>query len=181
LSRILIVALISSILIVGCGDDGSLNGAAHSKILLLLAPSVQQAKITRVVLRVSGSDMETMEFELDVDDDGKTASGIILIPCGKDRLFTVTAYSGDGVEAKGEELVALVAPGESMLEMALKPAKDLPPKKVLYVVVIGRRSLKASAITLQAWIQEYSIIQTVIMWIGYSKKTRCVLRHGKRP
>ena len=49
--RILTAVLISSILIVGCGDDGSLDGVAHPEIRLLLAPGAQHAEITRVVPR----------------------------------------------------------------------------------------------------------------------------------
>jgi len=127
LSRIFIVFLIASILVFGCGDDDNLNGVAYPKIRLLLAPGAQHADIERVVLSVSGPGMDVVEFELDIDDDGKTASGTISVPSGRDRLFTVTAYSADGVESTGEQRVDALEPGsEFLLEMQLKPSGNLP-------------------------------------------------------
>ncbi len=136
LSRILIAFLISSILVFGCGDDDNLNGVAYPRIRLLLAPGAQYAEITRVVLSVSGPDMEPVEFDLTIDDDGKTASGTISIPSGRDRVFTVTAYSADGVEATGEQHVDVLEPGaEFLLEIALKPAGSVPSESAsLYFI-----------------------------------------------
>ena len=92
LIRALIVVLILGVFIAGCGDgDSDLSGVAYPRIRLLLAPGARQAEITRVVLSVSGPDMETQDFELSISDDGKTASGVISVTSGRNRLFTVVS------------------------------------------------------------------------------------------
>ena len=144
--RTLLAVLVSAMLIVGCGtDDDEQNGVAYPKISLRLAPGVQHAVITRVVLTVSGPDMEPEEFEFDIDDGGKTASGTVSVASGENRLFTVTAYSGDGVEAQGEMLVRLLEPGtELLLEISLEvPGGDngVPEGTPVSIEVLIRRAL----------------------------------------
>ncbi len=116
LTRILTVVFILALFMMACGEDeNNTNGVVHPSIRLLMAPGVQHAAITRVILTVSGRDMDTEEFELDVSDDGKTASGTISVLSGSDRLFTVTVYLADGTEATGEELVEFLEPGTELL------------------------------------------------------------------
>jgi len=116
LIRTLIAVLLLSMFMVACGeDDDSTKDLAYPRIRLLYAPGAQHAAITRVVISVSARDMDTEEFDLDISDDGKTASGAISVISGSNRLFTVTVYSADGVESTGEELVAFLEPGTELL------------------------------------------------------------------
>jgi len=120
---ILTFTLFLSVFVVACGEyEDNAIGVAYPKIRLLMAPGAQHAAITRVVLSVSGSDIETEEFELDISDDGKTASGAVLVAFGIDRRFIIQAYSGDEVAYTGEELVDLLEPEvEFWLEILLEP------------------------------------------------------------
>ncbi|MFQ6674830.1 MAG: hypothetical protein ACE5LH_00650 [Fidelibacterota bacterium] len=53
--------------------------------------------VARVVLTVSASDMETIEKDLALSSDRKTASGSVEVPRGKARKFTVEAIDANGV------------------------------------------------------------------------------------
>lgn len=115
---LIFLSVIISIMI-GCSDD--YENETSLNITLKLAPSViQQPEITRVLVNVSGSDFDTLEFELKVD--GRKATGIIAVPSGHDRQFIVKAYSGETIEFEGESFVHYLEPGvNTTLEIQLKP------------------------------------------------------------
>jgi sulfatase modifying factor 1 len=115
----LIILVFLCISMIGCADR--YEGDARIKINLKLAPGEkQEVVITRVVVTVSGFDVETQEFELKVD--GRKATGAIAIPAGEDRKITVKAYAGDSLEYEGESLVDHPKPGaEINVPITLKP------------------------------------------------------------
>jgi len=122
LTRISIAILIFSILVMGCDEDSGIvpDSPASIKIHLLFAPAAQQAEITRVVLNISAQDMETLEFEMDIEEEKAVA--MIFAPSGENRRFTVSAYSGNRIEYEAEELVELLEPGKDLsLELRLQP------------------------------------------------------------
>ena len=144
----LVVVLLLSIFMMACGEyDDSLSGVAYPRIRLLMAPGAQHAAITRVVISVTARDMDAVEFELDMSDDGKTASGAISVISGSNRLFTVTVYSADGVEATGEQLVELLQPGtEVLLEINVSDTSrttinDIPDGEPVSMEEVIRASL----------------------------------------
>jgi len=132
----LAVVLLLSIFMMACGeDDDSSRGVAYPRICLLMAPGAQHAAITRVAISVTARDMDTEEFDLDISDDGKTATGALSVTSGSNRLFTVTVYSADGVEGSGEELVAFLEPGtEVLLEINIS---DTSGSEDYEVVLVG--------------------------------------------
>jgi formylglycine-generating enzyme required for sulfatase activity len=107
------------IIVIGCADRD--EGDARIKINLTLAPGEkQEVVITRVVITVSGFDIETQEFELKVD--GRKATGAIAITAGEEREIKVKAYAGDSLEYEGGTLVDHPKPGEEIrLDIPLKP------------------------------------------------------------
>ncbi|MEK7397741.1 MAG: formylglycine-generating enzyme family protein [Candidatus Poribacteria bacterium] len=115
----LIILAFLCIIVIGCADRH--EGDARIKINLTLAPSEkQEVVITRVVVTVSGFDIETQEFELKVD--GRKATGAIAIPAGEEREIKVKAYAGDTLEYEGGTLVDHPKPGEEIrIDIALKP------------------------------------------------------------
>ncbi len=118
----LLISIFLNIIIsimIGCSDE--YENETSLNITLKLAPSaVQQSEITRVIVNVSGPDIDTLEFELKVDN--KKATGIIAVPSGNDRQFIVKAYSGEVIEFEGEHFVQYLEPGANIsLEIQLKP------------------------------------------------------------
>jgi formylglycine-generating enzyme len=114
----LVILAFLCIIMIGCTDR--YEGDANIKINLKLAPDEKQEMvITRVVVTVSGFDIETQEFELKVD--GRTATGAIAIPAGEEREISVKAYAGDTLQYEGGSLVDHPKPGEEIrLDIALK-------------------------------------------------------------
>ena len=113
------ILLLSGLLIIGCSDEP--DGNALLSIHLNLAPGAkQQAKITRVVVTISGPDIDTQEVELKVE--GRKATGVVAIPAGEEKRVTVKAYAGSNVEFEGEAYVDHPKPGQQIeLQIQLKP------------------------------------------------------------
>jgi len=113
------ILLVSGLFIIGCSDEP--DGNALLNIHLQLAPGAkQQAEITRVVVIISGPDIDTQEVELKVE--GRKATGVVAIPAGEEKLVTVKAYAGSNVEFEGETIVDHPKAGQQIeLQIQLKP------------------------------------------------------------
>ncbi len=74
-----------------------------------------------IILTVTADDMETIEEELDISSDGKTASGTVQVPKGEERTFTIVIKDQDDITRfegsntvdvlKGSKTVTIVAHG----------------------------------------------------------------------
>jgi len=117
-----LVFLMLILLIIGCGNNDEEDNMAYLEINIELNTEAESANINRIILTVSGPNMLTEEFELNVK--GNVAKGTISIPSGKDRKFIVTAYSSSGVEAKVEKIIDLKTGNATiLLEMKLEGNK----------------------------------------------------------
>jgi len=116
---ILVVFFVSITIITGCSEDH--EKMVYPKIVISLAPGEAKADITEVVLTVSGPDMEPQEFIFNAD--GNKATGIIIIPKGRNRLFIARAYSASDIEYEGELLVENLEESSYVLNLHLEPAK----------------------------------------------------------
>jgi len=124
----LVILAFLCIIIIGCADR--YEGDARIRINLKLAPGEkQEVVITRVVVTVSGFDIETQEFELKVD--GRKATGAIAIPAGEEREIAVKAYAGDNLAYEGGSLVDHPKPGQEIrLDITLKPVGSQDSKTI---------------------------------------------------
>lgn len=122
LIHIFSIVAILCVLFIGCADND--NNDASLSIELKFAPGVQQqAEIDRVVIIISGSDIDTQEIELKVD--GRKATGAIAVPAGEEKQLLVKAYSGNSVEFEGEAYLDHPEPGEQIqLQIQLKPKEQ---------------------------------------------------------
>lgn len=113
------ILLLSGLLIIGCSDEP--DGNALLNIHLQFAPGAkQQADITRVVVTISGPDIDTQEVELKVE--GKKATGVVAVPAGAGKQITVKAYASSNVEFEGEASVDHPKAGQQIeLQIILKP------------------------------------------------------------
>lgn len=129
---IIFAIIILSNFIIGCGEDES--GEAILNIQLKLAPeAAQQAEITRVIVIISGPDIDTQEIELKVD--GRKASGVVAVPAGEERTIQVKAYAGDSIEFEGEAFVDHPEPGtEIPLVIQLKPTKPSQQEEKIFEI-----------------------------------------------
>ncbi|MDQ1328963.1 MAG: hypothetical protein QG641_2249 [Candidatus Poribacteria bacterium] len=125
LIRNFFIAAILCVLIMGCGDND--YGNASLNINLYFAPGIkQQAEITRVVVTISGPDIDTQEVELKVE--GRKATGVIAFPAGEEKQVLVKAYAGSNVEFEGEAYVDHPKPGQQIeLQIQLKPKTQTKP------------------------------------------------------
>ncbi|HGE69349.1 TPA: formylglycine-generating enzyme family protein [Candidatus Poribacteria bacterium] len=107
--------------IFSCADKD--DGEARINLNLKLAPSEkQEIEITRVIVTVSGFDIQTQEFELKVE--GRKATGAIAIPAGEERNIVVRAYAGDSLEYEGSTIVDHPKPGQEIrVDLTLKPVR----------------------------------------------------------
>jgi formylglycine-generating enzyme required for sulfatase activity len=112
------ILLLSGLFIIGCSDEP--DGNALLNIHLNLAPGAkQEAEITRVVVTISGPDIDTQEFELKVE--GRKATGVVAVPAGEEKLVKVKAYAGSNVEFEGEAPVDHPKAGQQIeLQIQLK-------------------------------------------------------------
>ncbi len=135
IADIIIAIIMFSILIMGCGHDD--EGEAILNIQFKLAPNAnQQAEITRVVVIISGPDINTQEIELEVS--GRKASGVVAIPAGEERTIQVKAYAGDVVEFEGEAFVDHPEPGtEIPITIQLRPTQSQQEEKIFEIGNIG--------------------------------------------
>ena len=119
LIQILAVFFVSITITTGCSKDH--EKLAYPEVTISLAPGKVKADVTEVLLTVSGPDMETQEFRLNIE--GNKATGIITIPKGRNRLFTARAYSTSDIEYEGELLVEDLSESSTDLNLHLEPAK----------------------------------------------------------
>jgi sulfatase modifying factor 1 len=129
--NIFIVIIMLGTFIIGCGEDE--NGNAVLNIQLKFAPEAkQQAEITRVVVIISGTDIDTQEVELKVD--GRKATGFVAIPAGEGRTIQVKAYAGTNLEFEGEAFVDHPEPGTQIpLVIQLKPTSSQQEEKIFEI------------------------------------------------
>jgi len=127
--RIFVIIAILGALIVGCGDDDD-YGNASLNIHLMLAPgATQQVEITRVVVTISGTDIDTQEVELKVE--GRKATGVVAVPAGEEKQITVKAYAGNNVAFEGEAYVDHPKPGQQIeLQIQLRPTSLQEGEKI---------------------------------------------------
>jgi hypothetical protein len=116
---ILVVFFVSITIITGCSEDN--EKMVYPKIVISLAPGEAKVDITKVVITVFGPDIELQEFIFNAD--GNKATGIIIIPKGRNRLFIARAYSANDIEYEGELFVENLEESSSALNLHLEPAK----------------------------------------------------------
>ncbi len=116
-----IIIVFLCINVINCADRD--NGETRVNLSLKLAPGEkQEIEITKVVVIVSGFDIQTQEFELKVD--GRKATGAIAIPSGEERNIIVRAYAGDSLEYEGSTVIDHPKPGQEIrVDLTLKPVR----------------------------------------------------------
>ncbi|MBD3183223.1 hypothetical protein GF312_13085 [Candidatus Poribacteria bacterium] len=119
----ILLLIVFSILVAGCGEDfEEYDGFAYPNIRLVMAPSAKHVEITRVVLAVSGDDMEIQECDMNIEDNKATCT--MIVPAGKNRKFSIQAYSGEFIEYEGEEIIENLEPGSALtLNIEISPVK----------------------------------------------------------
>jgi len=130
---IICILLVSGLFIFGCSDEPDNNASLN--IHLSLAPGAkQEIEITRVVVTITGPDIDTQEVELKVE--GRKATGVIAVPAGEEKQITVKAYAGSNVEFEGEAYVDHPKPGQQVeLQIQLKPTN--PQQDEVKIFEIG--------------------------------------------
>lgn len=78
---------VALVIVLELADGESRNSQGLSKVAI----------ISRVTLSVSATDMETIEEDLSLSSDRKTASGSVEVSRGKARTFTVEAIDANGI------------------------------------------------------------------------------------
>ncbi|MFC1540402.1 Kelch repeat-containing protein [Gemmatimonadota bacterium] len=114
----LLLALTLSI--TGC-EEPFAPGETGSAAVSMQIPAEMVATIGRIVLTVTGSDMDPIEQDLTIE--GNEAKGTIeTIPAGLDRLFTVDVYNASEVRTHTGSVTSLILPGMTVeLEITLSP------------------------------------------------------------
>ena len=141
-----VMVILGLAIFIGCGEDSSIKEQAYPQIHLLLAPQAENVRITKVVLTVSGPDMEPMEFELKVE--GRKAAGTVIVPAGERRLFVVKAYSDVDVESEGQRLINL-KPGSSIaLELKLERVR-----LSIEIIPLKEKMMTGETIEVEVWVK----------------------------
>jgi hypothetical protein len=79
--------------------------------------------ISRVELVVSASDMDEIREELSFEDD--EATGVVVVPAGLSRLFTLNGYGETGVLLySGSELANVVADSRVRVAIVMSPVSE---------------------------------------------------------
>lgn len=153
--------------ILGCADKE--NGEARINLNLKLAPSEKQdIVITRVVVIVSGFDIQTQEFELKVE--GRKATGAIAIPAGEERDIIVRAYAGDTLEYEGSTMVDHPKPGQEIrIDLTLKPVRTQQAETIFNngnIYAVYNRPTKDTVFTIN---EAYVITEIINYHWNYAK------------
>jgi len=111
--RFCYIITLALVLFAACGQDES-QDIAYTNIHIHFAPSAPHQNVTKVIVFISVHDGEAIERELDIDGDGRTATGAVAVPIGELITVRVEAYEGDEVTHTGSEEVYVYEAGETI-------------------------------------------------------------------
>jgi hypothetical protein len=105
------IITLALVLLAACGQDES-QDIAYTNIHIHFAPSAPHQNVTKVMVYISIHDGEDIERELDIDGDGRRATGAVAVPIGELITIRVEAYEGGEVTHTGSEEVYIYEAGE---------------------------------------------------------------------
>jgi len=100
------MATLALLILVSCGDDSDSVEAVSYQVEISFSPTIQYQNVTRVVVFVSGTGMDDISQDLEIQ--GQLATGILLIPIGQQRNITVNAYEDEVLVGTDSEVVDIL-------------------------------------------------------------------------
>jgi len=120
------MATLALLILVGCGDDSDSVEVANYQVEISFSPTIQYQNVTRVVVLVSGTGMDDISQDLEIQ--GQLATGILLIPVGEQRNITVNAYEDDVLVGTDTEVVDILdSSDEEPLIIYLEMSEQVDP------------------------------------------------------
>jgi hypothetical protein len=111
---------------------------------MVLAANLAGTTVEMVVVEVSAADIDpTLVFNIAAEDG--TATGILSIPTGSERLIAVRGFNGDGIETHQGSAIADVVPGAN------------PPLSILLVPLTGELPIEVSIAHISILIEPASV------------------------
>jgi len=145
-ARLLALAAVMAVAVWSACTD-SPGGPQKPDGRLALVANVSGTSVQTLVVEVTADDIaEPLLFNIEVEDG--IASGTLVIPAGSDRLITVSAFNGDGIETHEGSAETDVHPGPNLpLAIVLTPLTGELPIDVS----IGHLSIviEPAAVTLE--------------------------------
>ena len=132
-SWVWVLSIVFCACIVGCGDNGGgVTGPAEEGVgtaaIALKMSATTAAELSRVEVVITGADMDLIRENLEWD--GNTATGTVIVPAGEGRLFTLNAYdlAGD-LRYTGEDRADVVADREITVEITMRKVSSSSPSQ----------------------------------------------------
>ena len=150
------VLLLLATLMLGCGDRdegiGSDSSTATSaRVSIVMAPHLSTDEVTSARLVITADDIGRIELGLAINQESRTATGIVNVPPGGNRLLRAELYDESNLRYVGERRMDIYA--DTFVEIHLESVQG----EIFYRVETGRTfiiSVEANPSTGYSWLLE---------------------------
>lgn len=126
--------LLAAVTLAGCGADPVSPPETATRSSINLTAFASGTSIATIVVEVTAADIPNpLVFNLAVNESTGVASGIIKVPHGQDRTFTLTAFDATGEVTHEGQTTIDVRPGQNPpLQITLGPRSGHVPLTVSF-------------------------------------------------
>lgn len=127
-SLILVMSLALVISIFSCGEDDTVSpdgSGIAARVGIVMAPHLPTDGITSARLIVTATDIERVELDLPIDQEGRSATGSVNLPPGDNRLLSAEVYAGSNLRFVGEQQMNIRKDEFVEIHVRIRPASGV--------------------------------------------------------